>query len=90
MTDRAGLRRKLDVACYEEENAMNGQQQQVIDELVHQGGVHWFMTGALLMPLADHVPDFKMRMVQMLQRMTSSHPDAQSMRDEAIRRIQSL
>ncbi len=71
MTGRESQGRTRDVADYEEENAMNGQQQPVIDELVHQGGIHWFMTGALLMLLADHVPDFKMRMVQMLQRMTS-------------------
>jgi hypothetical protein len=68
---------------------MNGQQQQ-INELVYQGGVHWLMTGALLMLLADHVPDFKVRMIRMLQQMSTSHPNAQSMRDEAIRRVQSL
>ena len=65
-------------------------EEQTIAELVQHGGVHWFMTGALLMLLADHVPDFKNRMIQMLQQMVSGHPNSESMRAEAIRRIQSL
>jgi hypothetical protein len=69
---------------------MNSIDQEVIAGMVQHEGVHWFMTGALLMLLADHVPDFKNRMIQMLQQMSSSHPDSESMRAEAIIRVQSL
>jgi hypothetical protein len=64
--------------------------ERTVAQLVQHGGVHWFMTGALLMLLADHVPDFKNRMIQMLQEMASDHPDSESMRAEAIKRVQSL
>jgi hypothetical protein len=69
---------------------MNSVDEQAIVGLVQHGGVHWFMIGALLMLLADHVPDFKNRMIEMFQQMRSRHPDSESMRAEAIRRIQSL
>lgn len=69
---------------------MNGPEQEAINNLTHQGGVHWYLTGALLMLLADHVPDFKVRMIEMLHRIPSASPIEQSERDEAIRRVQSL
>jgi hypothetical protein len=64
--------------------------EELLTELVHTSSVHWFMFGALMALLNQLVPDFKTKMIQVLQTVGSSHPNGQEMLDDAIRHVAAL